>query len=192
MNTLLEELQIPKFARKANLPRVILIGLIDKAQWQNKRFDELTKKLPRGRADLFNLALGHISRSFLVWAYMGMTVKAAPTTPMPSSVATPPTVKLNLSNLDSPVQLSTSTVYAPSPWSTTSSSPWVTPKQLAFSPMPDYLSLSNSPIDEPVNINNKNNDDDDDDEDAYAEIDRLFVEKLFNTISSQENCSENE
>lgn len=52
----------------------MLVGLLDSAQWQNATFDALMSKLPRGRADLFNLALGHVSRSFLIWAYMGMTV----------------------------------------------------------------------------------------------------------------------
>jgi len=171
---------------------VILIGLVDKAQWQNTRFDELMKKLPRGRADLFNLALGHISRSFLLWAYMGMTVKAAPTTPTTTaSTATPATIKLNLSNRDSPSDLITSTVYSTTPSSTTSSSPWVTPKQLTFSPMPDYLSLSNSPIEEPTRVANEDDDDDNVDEE-YAKADKLFIDKLFNTIYSQENNSENE
>jgi hypothetical protein len=58
----------------------MLIGLLDNAQWKNPKFDELMSKLPRGRADLFNLALGHVSRSFLLWAYMGMTVKSNSTT----------------------------------------------------------------------------------------------------------------
>ena len=36
------------------------------------------RELPRGRADLFNLVLGHISRSYLLWTYMGMLIKDAP------------------------------------------------------------------------------------------------------------------
>lgn len=58
----------------------MLIGLLDNAQWKNPAFDSLMRKLPRGRADLFNLALGHVSRSFLLWAYMRMTVKSNSTT----------------------------------------------------------------------------------------------------------------
>ena len=62
-----------------------LIGLLDSAQWKNPKFDELMSKLPRGRADLFNLALGHVSRSFLLWTYMGMTVKSNTTLTLSSS-----------------------------------------------------------------------------------------------------------
>lgn len=59
----------------------MLIGLLDVVQWRNSAFDALMSKLPQGRADLFNLALGHVSRSYLLWPYMGMTVRAgaAPT-----------------------------------------------------------------------------------------------------------------
>jgi hypothetical protein len=56
----------------------MLIGLLDNAQWKNPRFDELVNKLPRGRADLFNLALGRVSRSFLIMILPPDRPKLAP------------------------------------------------------------------------------------------------------------------
>jgi hypothetical protein len=67
IDTLFDRLACPSFARKANLPRQMLVGLLDRAECESEALAPLMEKLPRGRADLFNLALGHVSRSFLIW-----------------------------------------------------------------------------------------------------------------------------
>jgi hypothetical protein len=52
----------------------MLVGLIDRAA-DGDRLVTLMKRLARGRADLFNLVLGHVSRSYLLWTYMGLLIK---------------------------------------------------------------------------------------------------------------------
>jgi len=74
---LFDELGVPVYSRKGNLPRLILCALMDRAEADGARLAPLMRELPRGRADLFNLALGHISRSYLLWTYMGMLIKDA-------------------------------------------------------------------------------------------------------------------
>ena len=74
---LFDELGVPIYSRKGNLPRLILCALMDRAESDGARLAPLMKRLARGRADLFNLVLGHISRSYLLWTYMGMTIKDA-------------------------------------------------------------------------------------------------------------------
>ena len=72
---LFDQLDVPVYSRKGNLPRLILCGLMDRAESDSERLAPLMAHLPRGRADLFNLVLGHISRSYLLWTYMGMLIK---------------------------------------------------------------------------------------------------------------------
>ena len=73
---LFDELSVPIYSRKGNLPRLLLCGLMDRAESSSEhRLAPLMAQLRRGRADLFNLVLGHISRSYLLWTYMGMLIK---------------------------------------------------------------------------------------------------------------------
>jgi len=94
IDQLFDELAVPLFSRKGNLPRLLLIAILDYAEsHQSTRFAALMRELPRGRADFFNLALGHVSKSYLLWTYMGMTITndastAAPSTAAPSTSTT--------------------------------------------------------------------------------------------------------
>ena len=85
---LFDELDVPIYSRKGNLPRLILCALMDRAESDGARLAPLMRELPRGRADLFNLVLGHISRSYLLWTYMGMLIKDAPSGAQGSKEAT--------------------------------------------------------------------------------------------------------
>jgi hypothetical protein len=80
-------LGLPPYSLKGNIPRLLLVALMDRAETDTERLAPLMARLKRGRADLFNLVLGHISRSYLAWTYMGMLVReAAPAAPAPSAV----------------------------------------------------------------------------------------------------------
>jgi hypothetical protein len=68
-------LGLPPYSLKGNIPRLLLVALMDRAETDTQRLAPLMAKLKRGRADLFNLVLGHISRSYLAWTYMGMLVR---------------------------------------------------------------------------------------------------------------------
>jgi hypothetical protein len=74
IDELFDQLGLPPYSRKGNLPRLLLVGLIDRAA-DGDRLVPLMKRLARGRADLFNLVLGHVSRSYLLWTYMGLLIK---------------------------------------------------------------------------------------------------------------------
>jgi hypothetical protein len=50
----------------------LLIALVDRAA-DGQRLLPLMARLDRGRADL--LVLGHMSRSYLLWTYMGLLIK---------------------------------------------------------------------------------------------------------------------
>jgi hypothetical protein len=80
-------LGLPPYSLKGNIPRLLLVALMDRAETDTQRLAPLMAKLKRGRADLFNFVLGHISRSYLAWTYMGMLVRdaapAAPAAPAP-------------------------------------------------------------------------------------------------------------
>lgn len=87
-------LGLPPYSLKGNIPRLLLVALMDRAETDTQRLAPLMARLKRGRADLFNLALGHISRSYLAWTYMGMLVrdgevKAPPVPPSPVAPAVP-------------------------------------------------------------------------------------------------------
>jgi hypothetical protein len=89
-------LGLPPYSLKGNIPRLLLVALMDRAETDTQRLAPLMARLKRGRADLFNLVLGHISRSYLAWTYMGMLVRdaapaapAAPAPPVASAVAVP-------------------------------------------------------------------------------------------------------
>jgi hypothetical protein len=86
------QLGVPPYSRKGNLPRLLLIALTDRAT-DGQRLAPLMAKLDRGRADLFNLVLGHMSRSYLLWTYMGLLIKdrdqAAPVRAAPPASAPP-------------------------------------------------------------------------------------------------------
>jgi hypothetical protein len=88
IDQLFDELNVPLFSRKGNLPRLLLIGILDYVEsHQSTRFAALLRELPRGRADFFNLALGHVSKSYLLWTYMGMTITNDASTAAPSTMA---------------------------------------------------------------------------------------------------------
>jgi hypothetical protein len=88
IDQLFDELNVPLFSRKGNLPRLLLIGILDYVEsHQSTRFAALLRELPRGRADFFNLALGHVSKSYLLWTYMGMTITNDASTAAPSTIA---------------------------------------------------------------------------------------------------------
>ena len=80
---------------EGNVHRFVLIGLLDYALSFDAdlsgQLTPLLSSMERGRADLYNLGLGHVSRSYLVWPYMKMAVKeaelepAAPAAPAPAS-----------------------------------------------------------------------------------------------------------
>jgi hypothetical protein len=74
IDELLDQLGVPPYSRKGNLPRLLLVALTDRAA-DGQRLAPLMAKLDRGRADLFNLVLGHMSRSYLLWTYMGLLIK---------------------------------------------------------------------------------------------------------------------
>ena len=86
-------LGLPPYSLKGNIPRLLLVALMDRAESDTQKLAPLMARLKRGRVDLFNLALGHISRSYLVWTYMGMLVRdadapaAAPAAVAPAAVA---------------------------------------------------------------------------------------------------------
>lgn len=81
INDLFDQLAVPLFSRKGNLPRLLLVGLLDHVvATQPQRYAPLMREMRRGHLDLFNLALGHVSRSYLVWTYACLLVKQpAPT-----------------------------------------------------------------------------------------------------------------
>jgi hypothetical protein len=74
IDELFDQLGMPPYSRKGNLPRLLLVALMDRAT-DGQRLAPLMAKLDRGRADLFNLVLGHMSRSYLLWTYMGLLIK---------------------------------------------------------------------------------------------------------------------
>jgi hypothetical protein len=74
IDELFDQLGVPPYSRKGNLPRLLLVALTDRAA-DGQRLAPLMAKLDRGRADLFNLVLGHMSRSYLLWTYMGLLIK---------------------------------------------------------------------------------------------------------------------
>lgn len=72
---LFDKLGVPLNARKgSSLTRSLAVAVLDFAIVNTKKLDKLMKEMRRGRADLFNLALGHKSHSFTVWTYMGMAI----------------------------------------------------------------------------------------------------------------------
>jgi hypothetical protein len=75
---LMDRLQLPRFTLKWTVPRQILIGLLERIEWHTTLLAPLMRHLPRGRMDLFSLALGHISRSYTTWPYMACLIKEAP------------------------------------------------------------------------------------------------------------------
>jgi hypothetical protein len=52
--------------------------LLERIEWHTTLLAPLMRHLPRGRMDLFNLALGHMSRSYTTWTYMACLIKEAP------------------------------------------------------------------------------------------------------------------
>jgi hypothetical protein len=74
IDVLFDQLGMPPYSRKGNLPRLLLIALVDRAA-DGQRLLPLMARLDRGRADLFNMVLGHMSRSYLLWTYMGLLIK---------------------------------------------------------------------------------------------------------------------
>jgi hypothetical protein len=83
-------LGLPPYSLKGNIPRLLLVALMDRAETDTERLAPLMAKLKRGRADLFNLVLGHISRSYLAWTYMGMLIRdGAPVVPAAPAVLRP-------------------------------------------------------------------------------------------------------
>jgi hypothetical protein len=96
IDELFDELGVPPYSRKGNLPRLLLVALMDRAT-DGQRLAPLMAKLDRGRADLFNLVLGHMSRSYLLWTYMGLLIKdrdqaASPPAPAPAAPVERPDV----------------------------------------------------------------------------------------------------
>ena len=92
---LFDELHFPVFARKGNLPRQLLIGVLDDVERrESARLAALMREMPRGRADLFNLALGHVSKSYLIWTYMGLTIPITNTILSSTTSSSVPLVQL--------------------------------------------------------------------------------------------------
>jgi hypothetical protein len=109
IDELFDQLGMPPYSRKGNLPRLLLIALTDRAA-DGQRLAPLMAKLDRGRADLFNLVLGHMSRSYLLWTYMGLLIKdrdqaapvrvsaPAPAPPAPAVVERPEAAVVSAKN----------------------------------------------------------------------------------------------
>ena len=120
IDTLFDRLGLPEFARKANLPRPMLVGLMDRAMSYNSKLKPLLARLPRGRLDLFNLVLGHVSKSFLVWTYMGMLIRDA-------DVEAPPLSEAMLFRDEAISESVPSTPISSTPQRSSSTAAWRTP-----------------------------------------------------------------